>query len=318
MNTAPDSQTVVAAGAVCWRVDGGKVKVLLVHREAQADVSLPKGKVDPGELLPQTAVREIAEETGLTVTLGAPLGVVEYSLNGGRGKVVHYWAAEVTADAHASSSFSPNQEIADVEWLTLGKARKALSYERDRDILDRFANLAEAGNLRTFAIIAVRHGKAVPPGSWDGPDSTRPLLQKGLDQAATIAPSIAAYGPSKLTSSSAARCAATLEPLASLTGLAVSATEAISQDAYGSGTAQVGKVVRKRLRKKATAVLCSHGPVLPEIVDAIARETGTPANGTLRSAAMLSTGDFSVLHVSAEHPQTGIVAVETHSPSSAL
>lgn len=314
MSTAVDSDVVVAAGAVCWRIVNGKIKVLLVHREAQADVSLPKGKVDPGELLPQTAVREIAEETGLNVALGATLGTIEYNLSGGREKIVHYWAAEVSEEANANSCFSPNQEIAAVEWLSIGKARKALSYVRDRDVLDRFAGLAANGRLRTFAIIAVRHGKAVPPESWDGPDSTRPLLHRGLTQAANIAPSIAAFGPVKLLSSSAARCAATLAPLAALTGLPVSSTEDISQDAYENGSARVEKVVQRRLRKGVSAVFCSHGPVLPVIIDTIAGETGTRSNSTLRRAAMLSTGEFSVFHVSVDHPYDGLVAVETHSP----
>ncbi len=314
MKSAADSDLVVAAGAVCWRVINGKIRVLLVHREAQADVSLPKGKVDPGELLPQTAVREIEEETGLSVALGVPLGTIEYRINGGREKVVHYWAAEVTDDAHESSSFSPNQEIAAIEWLSVNKARNALSYERDREVLDRFATLVNSGRLRTFAIIAVRHGKAVPPESWDGPDSTRPLLHRGLTQAANIAPSIAAFRPEKLISSTAARCQSTLEPLATLTGLPVNTTADISQDAYEGNSARVGKIVSQRLRKKVSAVLCSHGPILPEIIGALGAETGTPALSTLRRAAMLSTGEFSVLHVSVEHPQSGLVAVETHSP----
>ena len=67
---------VLAAGAVCWRLVDGKPRILLVHRGDRADISLPKGKLDPGETLPQTAKREIQEETGLTVTLGAPLGTV--------------------------------------------------------------------------------------------------------------------------------------------------------------------------------------------------------------------------------------------------
>ena len=68
---------VLAAGAVCWRIVDGKPKVLVVYRGDRADVSLPKGKVDPGETLPETAVREIREETGLEIVLGAPLGTVE-------------------------------------------------------------------------------------------------------------------------------------------------------------------------------------------------------------------------------------------------
>ncbi len=314
MSKTTASEAVVAAGAVCWREVNGKIKVLLVHRETQADVSLPKGKVDQGELLPQTAVREIEEETGLRVALGAPLGLIEYVINGGREKVVHYWAAEVTEQANENSTFTPNHEIASVEWLSIDKARKALSYERDREVLERFSALVDSGRLRTFAIIAVRHGKAVPPSDWDGPDSTRPLLHRGLKQVANIAPSIAAFHPVKLISSTAARCQATLAPLSTLTGLAINTTDEISQDAYESGEARVDKAVRRRVEKRVTAVLCSHGPVLPDIIGMIAHETATDVNQALRRAATLSTGEFSVLHLSREHPEGGIVAVETHSP----
>lgn len=314
MSGTTSADVVVAAGAVCWRAVGDTVEVLLVHREAQADISLPKGKVDAGELLPQTAVREIEEETGLEVALGAPLGFIEYTISGGRNKVVHYWAAEVTEEAASRSTFSPNQEIAAVEWLGLDQAEAELSYERDRDVLERFRALVDAHRHRTFAIIAVRHGKAVPPSDWDGPDATRPLLHRGLMQAAGIAPSIAAFRPAKLVSSTAARCQATLAPASALTGLPVTTTEDISQNAYDRGKAKVAKIVRKRLEKHVTAVLCSHSPVLPDIIENLARETGTAIDQSLRRAANLSIGEFSVLHVSVEHPETGFVGVETHSP----
>jgi 8-oxo-dGTP diphosphatase len=276
---------------------------------------LPKGKVDPGETLPETAVREIFEETGLSVTLGAPLGTVEYVLPGGRDKVVHYWSTEIDEHALELAKFSSNSEIEALEWLPLDKARKKLSYEHDLDVVNRFADRLAAGNARTFALIAVRHGKAVTPTAWDGPDSTRPLMQRGADQAVAIAKGIAAFGPVKIISSTATRCFNTVDPLSALTGIPIKKTDDISQDAYESGAAGVGKVVAKRLKKKVTAVLCSHGPVLPQIIAEVARLTKTPRDAALRDAASLATGDFSVLHISLEHPDSGLVAVETHSPN---
>ncbi|MBX3100858.1 MAG: NUDIX hydrolase [Salinibacterium sp.] len=306
---------VLAAGAVCWRMVDGKPKVLVVYRSAHADVSLPKGKVDPGETLPETAVREIREETGLAIVLGAPLGTVEYPLPNGRDKVVYYWSAEVNDHDLELAKFTPNDEIASLEWLSLGAARKKLSYEHDLDVVNRFASRFKAGNARTFALIAVRHGKAVDPSSWDGPDSTRPLMQRGMDQASSIANGIAAYAPERILSSTAVRCLSTVAPLAELTGIPVRATEDISQDAYEAGTSGVPGVVSKRLKRKVSAVLCSHGPVLPRIVAEIASRTETEADAALRRAASLSTGDFTVMHISLRHPKSGIVAVETHSPA---
>jgi 8-oxo-dGTP pyrophosphatase MutT (NUDIX family) len=308
---------VLAAGALCWRLVDGKARILVVHRGDRADVSLPKGKLDPGETLPETAVREIAEETGLAVTLGAPLGTVEYVLPSGRDKVVYYWSAEIDDHQLELAKFVPNDEIAALEWLDLDKARKKLSYEHDLEIIDRFTKRLKKGNARTFAIIAVRHGKAVAPELWDGPDSTRPLMQRGVDQSVGIAKGVAAFSPEKLISSTAARCLATVDPLARLTQLPVKASDDISQDAFESsaaydGSAAVNEIVAKRLRKQRTAVLCSHGPVLPQIVDALIAQTRSKADVELRLASSLSTGEFAVIHVSRQHPKSGIVATEIH------
>lgn len=312
--TIADPSIVVAAGAICWRVIDGKTRVLLVHRGERADVSLPKGKVEPGETPPQTAVREIEEETGLTVALGVPLPSAEYTLSDGRVKTVHYWAAEIDGAIHDASTFAANKEIAALEWTSISSARKKLSYQRDREVLDYFAALVDAGTVRTFAIIALRHGKAVPPSNWDGPDATRPLLHRGLDQSQSVAAAIAAWGPSRVISSTAVRCLATVEPLGVLTGLQVKQSAGLSQDAFEEGASTVRKIVAKCLTRRETTVLCSHAPVLPHIIEAVAKVAGAGMDASLRRAGMLSTAAFTVLHLSVDHPESGIVAFETHGP----
>jgi len=305
---------VLAAGIVCWRVVDGKPRVLLVHRTVHKDVSLPKGKLDPGETLPETAVREIFEETGLRVDLGAPLGHVHYTLANGRDKYVHYWSSEVNDHDLERAKFTPNDEISSLEWLSLSKARKKVSYERDIDVLNRFAALYEAGNARTFAMIAVRHGKAVPGDTWDGPDATRPLMHRGSEQAAIIAGGIAAFAPERIVSSTAARCLATVIPLAERTELNIKSTEDISQDSYAGNGRAVTALVEKRLKKQQSTVICSHGPVLPQIISALADASHTKPDAQLRAAALLSTGDFSVLHFARDTKKPRLVAVETHQP----
>lgn len=306
--------TVYAAGAVCWRVDQGRVKVLVLHRGQRRDVSLPKGKVDPGETLPQTAVREIFEETGLAVHLGAPLGVSRYTLPDGRDKVVHYWAAEVTDDDINQCRFVPNDEIAGMEWLSLKKAVKALTYDRDVEVLRRFENLIHEGVLSTFAIIALRHAKAIPASEFDGPDYQRELTPAGLSQAARIVPTLAAFGPEKIISSSAVRCLATVQPFAKFAKLPVRATDKISQDAFEAGTSDVRQIVSKRVRKRTTAILCAHGPVLPELVREVALAAGGRNLTRVSRAGDLPVAAFSVIHLSVERPGSGIVAIETHGP----
>ena len=306
---------VQAAGAVCWRETAAGIELLVIHRGDRADVSIPKGKVDPGETPPQTAVREIAEETGLVVTLGAPLGTTEYTMPGGREKIVHYWSAEVSDAAVAESTFAANAEVAAVRWLSVTAARAALSYDLDRDVVDRFSARAAAGTIRTFPIIVLRHGRAVPPASWDGPDATRPLMHRGLEQSRNVAAAIAAWGPAKLISSPAVRCLATIDPVATLTDLPVKQSAGISQDAFEDGVARVRKTMRKRLAAGIAVVLCSHGPVIRDLIDEAAALTNTPLDAPLRRAGMLSTSEFTVLHISSEHPDAPLVAVETHGPA---
>lgn len=309
-----DAPAILAAGAVCWRIVAGKVRILLVHRMQHKDISLPKGKVDPGELLPQTAVREIAEETGLTVGLGAPLGEVHYKISNGRNKIVYYWSAEVDAHALETARFRPNDEIASLEWVSLSKARNRLTYPHDVDIVNAFSERWNEGRARTFAVIVVRHGKAVPAEVWDGPDSTRPLLLRGTTQATDIAPSIAAYLPEKILTSTAVRCVATVAPLAALTGITPKEVVGLSQDAFETDETTIAEILAKRMKSKKTAVLCSHGPVIPEIIRELAALTKSPPTSDVASMAALSTGEFSVLHMSTQHPKSGIVAMETHRP----
>ncbi|GAB3801355.1 NUDIX hydrolase [Humibacter antri] len=307
---------IYAGGAVCWRIIDGTPHILVVHRAKYADVTLPKGKVDPGESLPQAAQREVLEETGLKVTLGVPLGVTNYVISSGREKFVHYWAAEVSEKAVHASTFVPNDEIAAIEWVPLKRTRKYLSYERDAEIVAQWAALFDEGVTKTFALVVLRHAKAISRSRWSGTDALRPLTKVGVQQATSNVPTIAAWGPKRIVTSSAVRCVATVAPLAAAFGVTARRTDVLSQDAWESGTSTAGirEVVGKRVRALRTAVLCSHGPVIPDVLREIALATGTTMGSYIRDAAALEVGEYSVVHLSKSNPASGIIAIETHSP----
>ncbi|GAT73939.1 NUDIX hydrolase [Microbacterium hydrocarbonoxydans] len=307
-------KAVYAAGAVVWRIVEGKLRVLLIHRTKYRDVTLPKGKVDPGEMLAETAVREVQEETGIRVSLGVPVGVSRYHLPSNKQKVVHYWAAEATDDAIRASSFVPNREIAAIEWVSLKKARARLSYPVDREVIDFFANLVDEDVLRTFPIVALRHAKALARTDWNGPDAERPLTERGKRQAKSIVGPLRAFGVRKIITSDAVRCTETVAPLAWTLGRKAAQTAKISQDAWEAGTADLRSVVGRRVRSGKPAVLCSHGPVLPELLSEIALATGTVHGSYVGDAAALDPAAFSVVHLSASNPGSGIIAIETHIP----
>jgi 8-oxo-dGTP diphosphatase len=305
---------VYAAGGVVWRVVEGKLRVLLISRTRYRDWTLPKGKVDPGETLAETAVREIREETGIRVSLGVPVGVSRYVMPTGRQKIVHYWATEATDAAVRASTFAPNKEVTAVEWMSVKKARERLSYPVDLEILDEFAALVDRGVLRTFPVIALRHGKAKSRDDWDGTDADRPLTSRGRRQANAIVGPLLAFGVRRIWSSPAERCLRTVTPLSAALGRRIDRSALISQDAWEEGLSDARQVVRDRVRVRKAVVICSHGPVLPDIMSELACATGTAPGSYLGSSSALDTGAFSVAHLSVDNPGTGIVAIETHEP----
>lgn len=305
---------VYAAGGVVWRLIEGKLMVLVIHRTAYADVTLPKGKVDPGETLAETAAREIFEETGIQVALGIPVGVSRYRMPSKRQKIVHYWAAEATDAAIRASAFVPNKEIAALEWLTPKKALGRLSYPVDVEILEQFMAFVDDGVLQTFPIVVLRHAKAKAREDWDGADAARPLTGRGTAQAAALVGRLRAFGVRKIVSSDAVRCVTTVTPLAAALGKTVVRTPLLSQDAWELGESDVRSVIGKRIRARKPAVLCSHGPMLPDVLTELALATGTMRGSYLGSASALEPAAFSVVHLSATNPGSGIVSIETHEP----
>jgi 8-oxo-dGTP diphosphatase len=309
LTTAP----VLAAGAVCWRRRAKSYEVLLVLRPGHGDVSLPKGKTEPGESLPQTAVREISEETGYQVHLGVPLGSTSYVLPNGRDKTVVYWAAEVPQGQLERGTFTPNSEVNALEWVSLAKVGKRLTYERDVELLRRFAELAVTRELESFALIVLRHAKAAFD-SPSGTDADRRLTPRGQAQARAIVPALAAWGPTRIVSSTAARCLATVAPLAKAMGIEVKNAPQLSQDGWEMQHHEpvgVREIVDRRVVKGRTTVLCSHAPVLPEILEQIAEATGSPNGGRMTRAGILGTAEFTVVHLAAKAPHR-ILAIETH------
>jgi 8-oxo-dGTP diphosphatase len=79
----PERTRIPCAGAI---VHDGTGRLLLVRRAnppGQGTWSLPGGRVEAGEDAATAAVREVAEETGLTVRAGAVVGVVQRDAPGG-------------------------------------------------------------------------------------------------------------------------------------------------------------------------------------------------------------------------------------------
>ncbi|RNL66280.1 NUDIX hydrolase [Nocardioides marmoriginsengisoli] len=252
---------VVAAGAVVVRKDGGG-EVLLVHRPKYDDWAWPKGKRDPGEHVTTTAVREVLEETGVEIRLDRPLPPQLYVVSGGRAKTVHYWIGRVVGDPDVSG-YAANDEIDQVAWFGFDKARARLTYTGDVELLDR----VERRHKRTSVLVVLRHARATKRATWTGPDEERPLTNVGRVQARSLIPVLSAFGVTRVVTSDSQRCLRTVTPYARDQVLAVEAVPGLNE--VDSTAVTVETVVRDLLATKENAVLCTHRPVLPDVLDVL-------------------------------------------------
>ncbi len=120
-----------------------------------------------------------------------------------------------------------------------------------------------------MAIYLVRHGKAGSRHDWKGPDDERPLSKRGRRQAEALVDLLADRGIVSVSSSPSVRCVQTVEPLADKLGLAVDLRAELGE---GTAKADVAGFVAGLL--SATAALCSHGDMIPIILEILAADHG--------------------------------------------
>ena len=180
---APRPQRLVrSAGALVWRftdparvavpgepIDPSDIEVLMVHRPRYHDWSWPKGKTENGESLVSAAVREVEEETGQIITLGAPLTTQRYRLGGGQTKEVHYWVGTPVPAGHASERLrapvarAPRTEIDQTAWTSPERAADMLTRRGDRRLLADIVARAREGRLVTTTLLVLHPGQGEPP-----------------------------------------------------------------------------------------------------------------------------------------------------------
>ncbi len=138
--------TATSAGGIVIRTIDGVPHLVAGRRRRQRDGvtwTLPKGTPNPPETLEQTALREVAEETGLQVRLLEPLESIEYWFVQGETRIhktVHYWLMEPTGgdlERH-------DHEFEEVRWVSVGDAPKLLTFESERALVERAAVAAAA------------------------------------------------------------------------------------------------------------------------------------------------------------------------------
>ncbi len=257
--SAAAAKAVYAAGAVLWRhSDDGDDEplVAIVHRPRYDDWSLPKGKVDPGETEPVTAVREVLEETGYAVELGRRLAAVSYPIDVGV-KHVRYWAARPLG-----GEFVPNDEVDELLWVPAAHALKRLQYRDDRKVLRRFAK--QPADTRT--VLVVRHGTAGTKARYKGDDRTRPLDKHGRAQAESLVGQLLAFGATEVHAAPRVRCQQTVAPLAEELGVPIQDEPTLTEEAYADSHGAARRRILEIAQSDGTPAICSQGKVIPDLI----------------------------------------------------
>jgi 8-oxo-(d)GTP phosphatase len=257
-DAVPVSKAVLAAGAVLWRPNGDPAapEIAIIHRPRYDDWSLPKGKVDPGETEPVTAVREVLEETGYASHLGRRLTAVSYPVEQGIKKV-RYWSARCVDGA-----FTPNLEVDELKWLPASEAMKQLEYPYDRKVLRRFIK----GPVDTHTMLIVRHGTAGSKSRYKGDDRKRPLDKHGRAQAESLVGVLLAFGADTLYAADRVRCHQTLAPLAEELGATIHDEPLLTEEAYPENRKAARHRVLEIAAAGGTPVICTQGKVIPDLI----------------------------------------------------
>ena len=124
--------------AICGRVESGLW-------------ALPKGTPDRGETIEQTALREVAEETGLQVAIEAPLGHIEYWFQR-QTRRIHKRVYFFLMAKRGGSFDDHDPEFDVVEWTPAERALHTLTHETEREIVRRAIDALDAPIRRESSV----------------------------------------------------------------------------------------------------------------------------------------------------------------------
>ncbi len=127
--------SITSCGAVCFTRENGAIRYCVI-RQTNGDYGFPKGHMEPGESERQTALREIAEEMGLTVNLlDGFREEIAYPMahRPDRIKRVVYFLAEFSGQ---TPSAQPD-EVTQVMLLSYRQAMDTLSFAQTKQILEK-------------------------------------------------------------------------------------------------------------------------------------------------------------------------------------
>ncbi|MDQ3956217.1 MAG: histidine phosphatase family protein [Actinomycetota bacterium] len=163
--------------------------------------------------------------------------------------------------------FTPGNEVDQLKWLPVEAATAALTHDRDRDLLRRFAE----GPIVTRTVLLVRHATAGARQKWKGDDRARPIDAHGVRQAEELVWLLTRWDVRGIVTADVLRCVQTMNSLAAAIGLAIEECSALSEDAYPERAEEAVELVRGLGNRHFASVVCTQGAVIPDLLGRLAR-----------------------------------------------
>ncbi len=102
--------------------------------------SLPKGHIEEGETPEQAAIREVAEETGITSAITKSLGVIDFWFMAG-GKRIHKTVHHFIFTEVGGILLAQESEVDEVSWFPLAEIVDRLAYPDEKKLIAKSAEL---------------------------------------------------------------------------------------------------------------------------------------------------------------------------------
>jgi len=131
-------KTQVSSGGVIFRRYDGSIEVAMVAVKGGNVWCLPKGLIDKGEVPEKTAIREVAEETGLKGRIIEKLGEITYwyyikEENIKCRKTVHFFLMEYEGGDVSNHDW----EVDDASWFPIDEAIEKAGYKSEREMIKK-------------------------------------------------------------------------------------------------------------------------------------------------------------------------------------
>jgi 8-oxo-dGTP diphosphatase len=132
---------VLAVGAVIWNHEDEIVLIRRGKAPRQDQWSIPGGHVEWGESLRDAVLREVREETGLSVEIAGLVDVVDLISRGESGEVMRHYVLVDFAARLLTGDLVAGSDAADARWVPISQLREYPLWSETRRIIEASARL---------------------------------------------------------------------------------------------------------------------------------------------------------------------------------